>query len=51
MEKLNMLMCDVGELKSAVSDILTLSKETKILIGLHRMLRDTPSAKYIFQYR
>jgi len=35
-KKLNMLMCDVGELKSAVSDILTLSKETKIPLELHR---------------
>ena len=44
-KKLNMLMCDVGELKSAVSDILTLSKETKIPLGLHRMLCDTLKCK------
>ena len=44
-KKLNMLMCDVGELKSAVSDILTLSKETKIPLGLHQMLRDTLKCK------
>lgn len=44
-KKLNMLMCDVGELKSAVSDILTLSKETKIPLGLHWMLRDTLKCK------
>ena len=36
-----MLMNDVGELKNAISDMLMLNKETRIPLGLHRLLRDT----------
>ena len=38
-------MCDVGELKNTVSDILTLSRETKVPLGLHRLIRDTFKCK------
>ena len=44
-EKLNVLMDDVGELKNAISDMLTLNKEARIPLGLHRLLHDTLKCK------
>ena len=34
-KKLNVLIDDVGELKNAISDMLTLNKEARIPLGLH----------------
>ena len=45
-KKLNVLMDDVGELKNAISDMLTLSKDARIPLGLHRLLRDALKYKY-----
>ena len=39
-------MDDVGELKNAISDMLTLSKDARIPLGLHRLLRDALKYKY-----
>ena len=36
-KKLNVLIDDVGELKNAISDMLTLNKEARIPLGLHRL--------------
>ena len=44
-KKLNVLIDDVGELKNAISDMLTLNKEARIPLGLHRLLRDTLKCK------
>ena len=38
-------MNDVGELKNAIRDMLTLNKEARIPLGVHRLLYDMLKCK------